>query len=322
MSGLQDSWYRRSGFTWLLLPLSWLFCLLVQARRTLYRIGLLHSQRLPVPVIVAGNITVGGTGKTPLVIALVELLRAQGWKPGVISRGYGGQASEWPQAVDADADPRLVGDEPLLIAQRTGAPMAVGPDRAAAARHLLDSHDVDIIISDDGLQHYRLQRDVEIVVVDGARRLGNGHCLPAGPLREPHGRLQQADFVVVNGGGFEGLAMSLEPAPPRAVGEEQRTQPLEQFRGQRVHALAGIGHPQRFFSMLEQAGLAIVPHPFPDHHRFSAADLDFGDAAPVLMTEKDAVKCRTICDGRHWYIPVTARLPDSFGRQLQTLLEK
>lgn len=322
MSRLQDSWYRRRWFTWLLLPLSSLFCLLVMVRRILYRSGVLHSQRLPVPVIVAGNITVGGTGKTPLVIALVEMLRLQGWNPGVISRGYGGLATQWPQTVDADADARLVGDESLLIALRTGAPMAVGPDRVAAARHLLDKHAVDIIISDDGLQHYRLQRDVEIVVVDGVRGLGNGHCLPAGPLREPRGRLHQVDFIVVNGGGEQGVAMRLEPQPPRCVADGQQTKSLEAFRGQRVHAVAGIGHPQRFFSMLEQAGLEIFSHPFPDHHRFSGADIEFGDTAPVLMTEKDAVKCRTISDARHWYIPVTARLPDSFAQQLQTLLEK
>lgn len=322
MSRLQESWYRRTWFTWLLLPIAWLFCLLVALRRGLYRLGMLRSERLPVPVIVVGNISVGGTGKTPLVIALVELLRAQGWKPGVISRGYGGAANNWPQPVNADSDAYWIGDEPLLIAQRSGAPMVVGPDRIAAARQLLASHEVDIIISDDGLQHYRLQRDVEIAVVDGARRLGNGHCLPAGPLREPAGRLKQVDIVVVNGGASGELAMVLEPQPPRSLADEQRTQPLTALRGQPVHAVAGIGNPQRFFRMLEAAGLEIIPHPFPDHHRYLAADIDFGDAAPVLMTEKDAVKCRTISDGRHWYLPVSARLPELFGQQLKHSLER
>jgi tetraacyldisaccharide 4'-kinase len=322
MSRLQDSWYRRSWITWFLLPVSWLFCLLVMLRRTLYRLGILQSQQLPVPVIVAGNISVGGTGKTPLVIALVELLRRQGWKPGVISRGYGGEATEWPQPVHADSDARLIGDEPLLIAQRTAAPMIVGPDRVAAARKLLATKDVDIIISDDGLQHYRMQRDVEIAVVDGARRLGNGQCLPAGPLREPRSRLNQVDFVVMNGGGSEGVAMLLVPQPPCSVSGEHRTKSLDEFRGQCLHALAGIGNPQRFFQMLEVAGLDIIRHSFPDHHHYVAADIDFGDNAPVLMTEKDAVKCRSISDGRHWYIPVTAQLPDAFEQQLKNLLER
>lgn len=322
MSRLQDSWYRRSWITWFLLPVSWFFCLLVILRRTLYRWGVLQSRQLPVPVIVAGNISVGGTGKTPLVIALVELLRKQGWKPGVISRGYGGAATEWPQPVHADSDAQLIGDEPLLIAQRTAAPMMVGPNRVAAARELLAAQDVNIIISDDGLQHYRMQRDVEIAVVDGARRLGNGQCLPAGPLREPRSRLKQVDFVVMNGGGSEGVAMMLVPQPPCSVSDKHRTKSLDEFRGQRLHALAGIGNPQRFFQMLEAAGLDIIRHSFPDHHHYVAADIDFGDNAPVLMTEKDAVKCRSISDGRHWYIPVTAQLPDAFEQQLKNLLER
>jgi len=322
MRGLQDSWYHRSWITWCLLPLTGLFCLLVSMRRALFRANLLQSHKLSVPVIVVGNITVGGTGKTPLVIALVELLRKQGWKPGVISRGYGGEAAKWPQPVHSDSDARLIGDEPLLIARRTAAPMWVGPDRVAAARQLLSESNVDIIVSDDGLQHYRMQRDVEIAVVDGARGLGNGHCLPAGPLREPRNRLKQVDFIVVNGGGSNGIAMELEPQPPRSVADDHRTRSLDDFRGQSVHAVAGIGNPQRFFQMLERAGLHITPHPFPDHHRYSAADIDFGDEAPVLMTEKDAVKCRSISDGRHWYIPVAAQLPDEFGQQLINSLER
>jgi len=324
MSRLQDSWYHRSLITWLLLPISWLFCLLVLVRRAFYRFGVLSSYQLPVPVIVVGNISVGGTGKTPLVIALVELLRTRGWTPGVISRGYGGQATEWPQPVHANSAARLIGDEPLLIAQRTGVPMVVGPDRIAAAHQLLTANRVDIIISDDGLQHYKMQRDVEIAVVDGARNLGNGHCLPAGPLREPRSRLGKVDFIVVNGGGGggEGFPMYLEPQSPRCVADDQHMKLLDDFRGQRIHALAGIGNPQRFFQMLERAGLEITCHSFPDHHQYVAADIDFGDAAPVLMTEKDAVKCRSISDGRHWYIPVTARLPDEFGQSLNNFLER
>lgn len=322
MGRLEASWYRPAWFTGLLLPLAWLFCLLVALRRLLYRLGVLPSHRLPVPVIVVGNISVGGTGKTPLVIALVELLRAQGWRPGVISRGYGGQAASWPQRVTADSEPRLIGDEPLLIARRTHAPLAVGPDRIASAQRLLAEEAIDILISDDGLQHYRLQRDVEVAVVDATRGTGNGLCLPAGPLREPRSRLRSVDLVVSNGEGGGAVTMVLEAGTPRAVADAGRERPLQSFRGAKVHAVAGIGNPPRFFAMLEQAGLTITPHPFPDHHAYQPGDLAFGDDAPILMTEKDAVKCAAMDDARLWYIPVTARLPESFPAQLKMLLEK
>lgn len=322
MSRIDEHWYRGSPWLLLLWPLSLLFCLLVMLRRLLFRIGVLHSERLAVPVIVVGNITVGGSGKTPLVLWLAEFLRRHGYRPGLISRGYGGKAASWPQAVAADSDPREVGDEALLLARRSGCPMAVGPDRVAAARLLLEHYAVDLIISDDGMQHYRLGRDIEIAVLDGERRLANRLCLPAGPLREPPGRIRSVDFVVSNGSAGEGEwpmqlvaadALPLLAGPPR---------PPSDFASGPVHAVAGIGNPARFFATLRALGLEPIEHPFPDHHPFGKGELDFNDTAPVLMTEKDAVKYLDYAGRRHWYLPVTARLPDEFGNSLLAALEK
>lgn len=219
-------------------------------RRQAYRQGWWRSVRMPVPVIVVGNITAGGSGKTPLVIWLAEWLQANGWRPGIVSRGYGGLAAHWPQPVRADSDPRLVGDEPVLTVQRTACPMMVGPDRVAAARALLQEHDCNIIISDDGMQHYCLQRDIEIAVLDGSRRLGNGFCLPAGPLREPASRLAEVDLRVANGVAKEcEQQMLLQPQVVQRL-HDGDSQSLEFFRGQTVHAVAGIGNPARFFSAI------------------------------------------------------------------------
>jgi len=314
-------WYQGSRWLWLLWPLSALFCLLVSLRHALFRIGLKQSISLPVPVIIIGNITVGGSGKTPLVLWLAELLRKQGYRPGLISRGYGGQAEQWPQWVDSNAEARVVGDEALLLARRSGCPMAVGPDRVAAARLLLERGEVDVILSDDGMQHYRLARDIEIAVLDGERRLGNGLCLPAGPLREPAARLKSVDFVVCNGSvRTEAWSMQLVPgeAQPLLQGPSK---PLGEFAASRVHAVAGIGNPERFFTTLRQAGLSIEEHPFADHHPYVEGELDFPGEAPVLMTEKDAVKYFNYAKERHWYLPVTARLPDEFAKRLLAALE-
>jgi tetraacyldisaccharide 4''-kinase len=322
MKRLDHYWYSLNPVALLLLPLSWLFCTLVALRRMAYRHGWLPSERLPVPVVVVGNITVGGSGKTPLVIWLAQWLQRQGYRPGIISRGYGGLAAQWPQPVTADADPRLVGDEPVLIAQRSGCPMAVGPDRVAAGRLLLQQHDCNIIISDDGLQHYRLARDVEIAVVDGARRLGNGFCLPAGPLREAPARLGSIDLQVGNGAAEAGeFLMTLQPQLAVQLHGGAR-QPLEQFRGRRVHAVAGIGNPVRFFQLLRDHGISVIEHPFPDHYRYSVADVQFGDGLPVLMTEKDGVKCRAYGDEHLWAVAVAAQLPDAFGTRLLSLLAR
>ena len=307
---LAAAWYGKGSTPWWTAPLAALYGGVTRLRRRLYRMGWLSSVALPVPVVVIGNISVGGTGKTPLTIALAEALRARGLRPGVVSRGYGG-SERGPALLDASADPARYGDEPCLI-RAAGTPVAIGRDRPAAARLLLDAG-CDVILADDGLQHYRLRRAVEICVVDGARRFGNRRLLPAGPLREPLARLGEVDFRVCNGGSAESgeVPMHLEGGMARAL-RDNAAQSLEAFRGQRVHALAGIGHPQRFFDDLRAHGIEVVPHPFPDHHAYAPGDLDFGDTAPVLMTEKDAVKCAAFAPPQAWAVPVRAVLPASF----------
>ena len=298
-------------------------------RRDLYRKGVLRARRMPVPVVVVGNITAGGTGKTPLTIAIVERLRQEGWNPGVASRGHGRAEPAEPLWIAPDTAPDAGGDEPVLIARRTRARIRVDRDRVAAARALAGAG-CDIVVCDDGLQHYRLARDVEIEVIDGRRRYGNGRLLPAGPLREPAERAGRCDFRVVNvatdeqdtaATGFGEWPMRLRPgdALPLLGG---RARPLASFAGQRVHAVAGIGHPERFFQMLRGHGIAVVPHAFADHHRYVAGDFDFGSRLPVLMTEKDAVKCRAFADGQFLAVPVQAELPEAFWISLLAALPR
>lgn len=281
-------------------------------RRGGYRMGWLRTQRAPVPVVVVGNLIAGGAGKTPLTIALVRRLQQAGWRPGVASRGHGRADERSACWVDAQTDPAVGGDEPVLIARRTGVRVRVDRDRAAAARELA-ALGCDVVVCDDGLQHYRLHRDLEIEVVDGRRRYGNGRLLPAGPLREPAARGQRCDFRVVNGGeaGFGEWPMRCEAqaAVPLLGG---RARPLRSFAGQRVHAVAGIGHPRRFFDMLRGLEIAVVPHAFADHHRYRAEDLSFGSELPVLMTEKDAVKCAAFANAWHHSVPIAAELPAAF----------
>lgn len=310
---LQHRWYEpETPPAWWTLPLAALYGGVIGLRRWLYRRRWLRSVGLPVPVIVVGNIVAGGSGKTPLTIALVEGLRTRGMKPGVVSRGYGGTAST-PLFLDTQPDPAVVGDEPALIKLRTGAPVAVGADRPEAARLLLD-RGVDVIIADDGLQHYALARDVEICVIDGVRRFGNGRLLPTGPLREPESRLRDVDFIVCNGGDARNgeVAMRLVLEPARKVAGPAQVLPLSAFAGRRVHGVAGIGHPRRFFDALRAQGVDVMEHAFPDHHRYVVQDFDFGDDSPVLMTEKDAVKCRAFAKPGWWSVSVTASLPESF----------
>ena len=324
MKPLERLWYGGSLLALPLVPLSWLFRGVVALRRRAYRRGLLRSQRVGCPVIVVGNLTVGGSGKTPFVIWLAGQLLSAGYWPGIVSRGYGGKAGSWPQQVRPDSDTKVVGDEAVLIARRTGCPMAVGPDRVEACRALQKFHECDVIISDDGLQHYAMQRDLEIVVIDGARRFGNGYCLPAGPLREPPTRLRSVDLVVLNGGfphAGESL-MLLEGNTLCSLADPANCRPLSSLCGERVHAVAGIGNPGRFFARLREVGLLVEEHPFPDHHRFSARDLEFGDDLPVVMTEKDAVKCRQFASSRYWYLPVSARPEDGFAARLLQLLKR
>lgn len=313
---LTEAWYRKSSlWVWLLWPLSLLYRLVTLLRRGLFMIGLKRTRRFPVPVIVVGNIAVGGTGKTPLTLALIERLRAAGFRPGVVSRGYGGRSAVYPVRVGADSSATMVGDEPLLLALRSGAPVVVDPVRPRAVERLLAETDVDVVLSDDGLQHYALARDIEICVVDGKRGLGNGHLLPMGPLREPESRLNTIEYLVGNGGtgGLHGaVTMHLHADAWQAVGEAGEPP----APGAKIRALAGIGNPQRFFDMLRAQGFEVVPQAFPDHHAYTAADLTFAEALPLVMTEKDAVKCRALGLRNAWYVPVTAQLPEQFFEAL------
>ena len=294
----------------------------IALRRRLYAKGILPSRRMSVPVIVVGNIAAGGTGKTPLTIALVERLRAEGWNPGVASRGYGRSDEAQALWADRDSDPATTGDEPVLIAYRSGAKVRVDRDRIKAAQALVAAG-CDIVVCDDGLQHYRLARDVEIEVIDGQRRYGNGRLLPAGPLREPTERAAECDFRVVNGGetGFGEWSMQLQIGDAQPL-QGGRARPLSAFAGQRVHAVAGIGNPERFFATLRDHGIAVVPHAFADHHRYTAADFEFGSQLPVLMTEKDAVKCVVFDDPQHYSVPVRAELPEAFWVSLLDKLNR
>jgi tetraacyldisaccharide 4'-kinase len=318
---LQALWYGAACKALPLLPLSWLFQGVAGLRRRLYRSGVWRVHSLPVPVIVVGNLSVGGTGKTPLLIYLAKLLRQEGRRPGIIGRGYGGRAKRWPQWVDKNSDPAEVGDEAVLIAAQTGCPAAVGPARAAAARLLLENGVCDVILSDDGLQHYALGRTLEIAVIDGERRFGNGFCLPAGPLREPISRLRDVDLVVCNGAAREAGEYAMQVGGDTAVNlftGEQRA--LNAFALQSCHAVAGIGNPRRFFELLRGAGIECITHSFPDHYAYEAADIDFCDGKPVLMTEKDAVKCRRFAREHDWYIPVQVVPQAGFSERFLHLL--
>ena len=348
---LQAVWYRRKPL-WLfllLVPLSALFALIVRLRRAAYGRGFFSSVRLSVPVIVIGNITVGGTGKTPFVIWLAQWLQTKGWRVGIVMRGYGGQSTHWPRDVQADTPHTEVGDEAVLLAQRTAAIVVAGPDRAAAARRAVELG-ADFVLSDDGLQHYRLARDVEIAVVDAARLLGNGWLLPAGPLREPRSRLTTVDLIVrtqraaatnvddqrINSPSFGQMSVpsgaDRRAGPPNVTaiariaeavsltGDGRRT--LESFRGGRVHAIAGIGNPEAFFDALRALGLDIDGRALPDHAAASRADIIFDDEMPVLMTQKDAVKCRHLADERHWAVPLDVELSEADAAAVERLIRQ
>jgi tetraacyldisaccharide 4'-kinase len=305
-SWLNRIWYDRATPPWWLLPLSLTYGAVAGSRRYLYVKRLRKPVHVSLPVVVVGNLSVGGTGKTPLVCWLVARLSDLGFKPGVVTRGYGGSFGN-VRLVDSFDDPHVVGDESILLARRTGAPVAIGRDRPAASQLLVNAG-CDVVVSDDGLQHYALARDCEIVVIDGDRRFGNGWLLPAGPLRETPARLAAADAIVVNGGRalLDGaFSMRLEAKGALSlIGGSAKT--LNEFAGRSVHAVAGIGNPERFFNMLRAHGIEVVGHALPDHAQLQAADISFADERPVLMTEKDAVKCFGIAGPHHWYVPVTA----------------
>jgi tetraacyldisaccharide 4'-kinase len=314
---IEQQWQGSSAWQMLLIPLAGVFGMITALRRQLYQWGWMRAQRLPVPVIVVGNISVGGTGKTPLVIWLAQQLQLHGYRPGIISRGYGGSATQIPRSVHPDSSPLEVGDEPVLLARDSGCPVWVGRDRAAAGRALRVAHAaVNVLISDDGLQHYRLARDMELAVMDGARGFGNRRLLPAGPLREPLARLSRVDALVANQidtarpadvpADLPVFFMALQATRCVNLADPSRTTDVTAFIGKRVHAVAGIGNPQRFFEQLAALGIRAETHVFPDHHAYAAQELVWPDT--ILMTAKDAVKCSAFATPNMWVLPVQAVL--------------
>jgi tetraacyldisaccharide 4'-kinase len=310
---LEKIWYNGGWGSTALMPLEGLYRVLAKADRSSSQT---KQIRHPLPIIVVGNISVGGTGKTPLVIYLAEQLQLAGYRPAIITRGYAGDLQEWPVTVTPKSDPSICGDEPVLMAQRSGVPVIAGPDRNADVTFLLDNTNCDVVISDDGLQHYKLMRDIEIAVVDAARGLGNGHCLPAGPLREPAARLASCDFVIMNEVvATADISMQLQVSELSHLNSGNK-QPLSAWKGQTVHAVTGIGNPSRFFDTLRNEGLEVIEHSFPDHHPFSLVDIEFDDRFLVVMTEKDAVKCHSFATDKHWCVPVTAKVSTAFIKDL------
>jgi tetraacyldisaccharide 4'-kinase len=310
-ASLQRRWYGVGRPPLWTRPLEALYARVVRKRAESFRSDPSQVVRLSVPVVVVGNITIGGTGKTPLIVALAQAMAERGFRPGVVSRGYGG-SERGPYLLSEDDVPSRVGDEPSLIRQ-SGVPVAIGRERPEAAQLLIDAG-CDLVLADDGLQHHRLGRDVEICVIDGERRLGNGHLLPAGPLREPASRLDSVDFIVVNGGSPQAneVLMRLEGGVAVNMDDPTLTAPLSDFAGRPAHAVAGIGNPARFFASLAAHGIAVDGHPFADHHAFTRDDFTFADGCPVLMTDKDAVKCREFARANWWRVPVRAVMPESF----------
>jgi tetraacyldisaccharide 4'-kinase len=314
-----DDYYLATWFS----PFSYLYIDVVRFRRYLYQMGILKSVRFSVPVVIVGNITVGGTGKTPLVIWLAHQLTQEGFNVGIVARGYRGKSETWPVLVDKNTSTEQVGDEAVLLANESHCPVAVAPLRVEAVRLLLKQKHCNIILADDGLQHYALRREIEIAVVDGKRRFGNNFFLPCGPLREPPERLSEVDFVILNGGEPQDDEILMTLRGEDAVNlVTQERKPLAEFRSHSCHAVAGIGHPERFFDLLASKGLKTTTHRFADHHHFKPRHIRFKDQLPVLMTEKDAVKCREFATENHWSVPVTPQLPDSFFTQLLTLIKQ
>src|SRR3990167_3168007 len=318
---LVQAWYRQHliWLTLLLLPIAYLFRLVVLVRKYCYQYHLFTSTCLPVPVVIVGNLTVGGTGKTPFVIWLVNYLQSNHIKVGVISRGYGGNNNQAPVFINNSSHAIEVGEEPILIYQQTNCPVVVCKNRVAAANYLLAKTSCEIIISDDGLQHYALARDLEIAFIDGTKRYGNGQCLPEGPLREPLSRLTTVDYIIVTvGNSLQETVMQL--LPQGLILLINPSQQVDKFMLQDkvIHAVAGIGHPERFFHMLRTLKLRFFEHSFPDHYHYTKESLNFGEDAVIVMTEKDAIKCKEFATKDFYYLPVKAELPERFSGNLLT----
>jgi len=322
----QKIWYGDSSLRWLLLPFTLVYSAVVASRRFLFSLGVLRSHRVSVPVIIVGNVAVGGTGKTPVAIWLAQRLAEEGMIPAIVSRGYGGAVGAEPMQVTAESDPAEFGDEAVLIAIRSECPVVVHPDRVAAANLAIDLG-ANVIVSDDGLQHFRLDRDYEIVVIDGTRRYGNRQLLPAGPLREPISRLNTIDQLLIQreaDGRSELLHRSsdIRPLDFRLVAstfcrlDNSDVRNIDEFAGVKIHALAGIGNPERFFRMLEARDIEVIRHPLPDHAEIIPGDLEFDDELDVVMTEKDAVKCRWLDTSNCWYVPVEVAISDAAAEDL------
>lgn len=311
-NNLNTLWYSRHFLSCLLFPFSLLYRMVIFVRRLLYRSHVFKTHHLPAPVVVVGNITVGGTGKTPFVIALVKALQAAGIRPGIITRGYRGRNTAWPCVVCAEDSPLLLGDEAVLLAQKTNVPVVAGPKRVEDALFLLEKYKVDVIISDDGLQHYALDRDLEIVLIDETRRFGNGFCLPAGPLREPQSRLKTVDIVVRNG-------VEMKFVIDDIVSLQNSSQSLSVDANTTVIAIAGIGNPLRFFESLKEKGLCFDEKIFPDHYAFQKNDINKLTQDIIIMTEKDAVKCKDFADARCYVARGGAKVDDGI---LQNIIEK
>lgn len=312
---LVQQWYEPKIWGWLLWPFSQIFSALVRLRHFLYKKNILNVYRASVPVIIIGNITVGGTGKTPLVIYLARLLQQQGFMPGIITRGYKGKIRT-AALVHRNADPYLFGDEAVLLANSCSCPVMIAKNRSVGVQALVQHHKVNIIISDDGLQHYALGRDIEVAVVDGVRGFGNGHSLPMGPLREMPSRLNSVDLTVVNGTDMQVVCESAT-----MLQDPSTSVTLDAFSGKTVHAVAGIGNPQQYFAQLRRLGVILIEHAFPDHYTYSVQDVTFADALPILMTEKDAVKCRAFAKPQHWVVGAQVIVSETFVKKFADLVK-
>ncbi|MGK0442609.1 MAG: tetraacyldisaccharide 4'-kinase [Pseudohongiellaceae bacterium] len=333
-----EAWYKQSKWLYLLFPVTVIYYLLISLRQLFYRAGLFKSYRANIPVIVVGNITAGGTGKSPVVIALAKYLNQQGFKPGVISRGYGSNVPSYPFLVKPNNDPKQAGDEPLMIAKSTQLPVMISANRGDSIEQLILAYNCNVIIADDGLQHHALARDIEIVVIDGERLFGNKFLLPMGPLREPLKRLDSVDFQLYNGGNcpqsyhdnYIKNYTAAKPTHSHCYGMQLSPEPLINILSSmpkdsavvlnKVHAVSGIGNPQRFFNTLKSLGYDIIEHAFDDHHSYQPQDLEFGDDLPVVMTEKDAVKVTAFAKTNYWYLPVTAVIDESFFQRIESRL--